>query len=92
MKITIRAFATYRDILPNEQERECPDGSTVADIIDMLIKEKPAFRDEIFASPGVLQDHVNILRNGRNVYFENELQTVVVNGDVLSLFPPVGGG
>lgn len=92
MKVTIRSFATFRDIFANEREIECPDGSTVADIIDMLIEEKPAFRDAIFASPGVLQDHVNILRNGRNVYFENELQTVVADGDVLSLFPPVGGG
>ncbi|WP_342678294.1 ubiquitin-like small modifier protein 1 [Methanofollis sp. UBA420] len=92
MKVIVRSFATFRKILENEREVECPEGATVGDIVEMLIAERPALRDEIFAAPGVLQDHVNILRNGRNIHFEEGLQTVAADRDVISLFPPVGGG
>lgn len=92
MKVLVKSFATFRKILENEREVECPEGTTVGDLIETLIAERPALRDAIFAAPGVLQDHVNILRNGRNIYFEEGLQTVIKDHDVVSLFPPVGGG
>ncbi|WP_298665755.1 ubiquitin-like small modifier protein 1 [uncultured Methanofollis sp.] len=92
MKVIVKAFATFRKILENEKEVECPEGTTIGGLVEMLIAERPALRDAIYAAPGVLQDHVTVLRNGRNVYFEKGLQTVVADRDVVSLFPPVGGG
>lgn len=92
MKIKIKAFATFRNILENEREMKVAEGTTVASLLDLLIQERPPLRDEMFKEPGVLQDHVNILRNGRNIHFENGLETSLSDNDVLSLFPPVGGG
>ncbi|MDD3622631.1 MAG: MoaD/ThiS family protein [Methanofollis sp.] len=92
MRIKVKAFATFRNHLENEREMDVAEGTTVASLLDLLIKERPPLRDEMFKEPGVLQDHVNILRNGRNIHFENGLETSLSDNDVLSLFPPVGGG
>jgi len=92
MRIKIKSFATFRDILENEREMEVAEGTTVAALLDLLIEERPPLRDAMFEAPGVLQDHVNILRNGRNIHFENGLETCITENDVISLFPPVGGG
>ncbi|QYZ78517.1 MoaD family protein [Methanofollis formosanus] len=92
MRIKIKSFATFRNILENEREMEVAEGTTVAALLDLLIKERPPLRDAMFEAPGVLLDHVNILRNGRNIHFEDGLETRIADKDVISLFPPVGGG
>ncbi|WP_268878242.1 ubiquitin-like small modifier protein 1 [Methanofollis fontis] len=88
----MRAFATFRKVLSVEQDVDLPDGSTVGDLVVMLTVAHAGLTDALFSAPGVLRDHVNILRNGRNIHFEEGLGTLLRNNDVVALFPPVGGG
>jgi len=92
MMVKVNAFATLRAILGNGRVMDLPDGVTVGELLDRLIADRPALREAIFAAPGVLRDHINILRNGRNIHFENGLDTEIKAEDVISIFPPVGGG
>ena len=41
---------------------------------------------------GQLQPNLNILKNGREVLHMEGPETVMEDGDTLSVFPPVAGG
>jgi molybdopterin converting factor small subunit len=49
-------------------------------------------RDIIFASPGVLQRDLTVLKNGRNIVFIGGLGVELSEEDVLAVFPPTFGG
>ena len=66
-------------------------GDTVGDALDDLLSARPALRDRVL-DDGEVADHINLLRNGRNVHHEDGLSTTLEAGDELALFPPVSGG
>jgi molybdopterin converting factor small subunit len=46
----------------------------------------------LFSAPDTFRDFVNILKNGRNIYFLAGLDTPLDDGDIITLFPPAAGG
>ena len=66
-------------------------GDTVGDALDALIEAHPDLRDRVL-DDGEVADHVNVLRNGRNVHQDGGLDATLEAGDELALFPPVSGG
>jgi len=49
-------------------------------------------RTKLFDDNGNLQPNITVVRNGRNIRFENELDTRLDGGDTIAIFPPVAGG
>jgi molybdopterin synthase sulfur carrier subunit len=92
MKITVKAFASLRTIFPAEISEEFRDGSTIADLVSLLNARYPGLSDELFSPDGRLKPYVNILKNGRNIHFLQGLTTLLDDGDLIALFPPVAGG
>ena len=90
--ITVKSFATFRDVMDRVFSMTLPPGTTVNILLLELINRYPGLSDLMFASPGTLRDYVNILKNGRNIFFLNNLETLLDDGDVIALFPPVAGG
>ena len=81
MNITVRLFASLRDLLrTSEMAIVLADGSTLADLLTALEVKEPRF-----ASVSVT---VYAAVNGKYV----DEQTVLHPGDVVALFPPVSGG
>lgn len=84
MLITFKLFATLGDYLPRDkcQGNELPlalaDGTSIAAVIAS------------FNLPDKLV-HL-VLLNGRYVAPENRSSTVLVEGDVLAIWPPIAGG
>lgn len=66
-------------------------GITVGEALSLLLDDHPALADRVLEG-GELEDHINILRNGTNVFVEDGLDTEVEAGDELAMFPPVSGG
>jgi molybdopterin synthase sulfur carrier subunit len=91
MKLIIRPFAIYREIIGERIEVELPSGSSIRDILDMLC-EKYKLRSRIFTENGKLQSSVNILLNGRDIRYMKGLSTELRDGDEIAIFPPVAGG
>jgi MoaD family protein len=92
MQVTVKTFATFRKWMQPQTVFEIDDGATVADLLAVLTGLHPGFAGDIFSAPGVLKEYVNILLNGRNVYFLQGLSTPLREGDLVALFPPAGGG
>ncbi|MES3162211.1 MAG: MoaD/ThiS family protein [Halorubrum sp.] len=70
---------------------ETEPGATVGDALDALLDAHPELADRVVEN-GEVADHINVLRNGRNVYHDDGLSEPVAEGDELALFPPVSGG
>lgn len=92
MSITIKSFATFRDVMDMEVTVNLPVESTIHSLLTELFKRYPHLAGMMFASPGTLRDYVNILKNGRNIIFLQNLETPLDDGDIIALFPPVAGG
>jgi sulfur-carrier protein len=92
MKIHVKTFATFREVMDSQFDMEYPQGATIRTLLDDIVKRFDGIGGLIFASPGTIRDFVNILKNGRNVHFLTGLDTPLDDGDVIALFPPVAGG
>jgi MoaD family protein len=92
MKITIRAFADYREIIGKEMELVLSEEKTIGELLAELGDRHPNLRREMFAPTGELKEFINIFINGRNIAFLEDMATPLVDGDIIALFPPVAGG
>jgi MoaD family protein len=92
MKITIRAFADYREIIGKEMELVLPEEKTIGELLAELGDRYPNLRREMFAPTGELKEFINIFINGRNIAFLKDMVTPLADGDIIALFPPVAGG
>jgi len=92
MKVTVKFFATFREIFGGDaREFELDEGTEVQNLLDLL-SDSPQRRKELFDQAATLKPYVKVLKNGRNIHFLDGLRTKLEAGDVLSIFPPVGGG
>ena len=92
MKITIRAFADYREIIGKEMELVLPEEKTIGKLLADLGDHYPNLRKEMFTPTGELKEFINIFINGRNIAFLKDMATPLAEGDIIALFPPMAGG
>lgn len=92
MKVRVRAFATFREIMDSQIDMDLHEGATIRVLLDELTKRYEGLGEMIFERPAIIRNFVNILKNGRNVHFLAGLETPLNEGDVIALFPPLAGG
>jgi molybdopterin synthase sulfur carrier subunit len=65
----------------------------VQDIIDQLVERfGEKFSKMVLEPDGSLKSYFHILVNGRHIRLEQGLQTPLSTGDIIAIFPPIGGG
>lgn len=91
--ITVRFFASFKQIT-NKREREIniEEGTTIQQLLEILFDQYSALKDKIFDDNNEIRQWIQILKNGRNIKFLNGVETILTNGDIIALFPPVAGG
>ena len=66
----------------------------MGEILDQFLEEYgDSLEDSLFdRKKGTLQQYILILVNGRNILFLNGRDTLLKEGDVIAISPPIAGG
>ena len=94
VKLIVNFYATLRQLVGTRQvEFSLPEGSTLRQLIAEMVRRYPGLNDEFFDENGMLQSHIHFFINGRDsAFLDGSLDSLLHPGDVISVFPPVGGG
>jgi sulfur-carrier protein len=93
MKITFRTFAAFGEAIgARELELTLTPGEKIGKLLESLCNAHPGLRGHLFDDAGQIKPYIVILKNGRSVSSLQQLDTVIDEGDVIAVFPPVGGG
>lgn len=93
MDVDWKLFANLAEHADRQVTVTVEGDATVGDALDALLAGRDDLADEVLGGDGeALADHINLLRNGENVFTDQGLDTPVEPGDELALFPPVSGG
>ena len=89
----VRVFGTLRPLVGGKElDVDVDAGQTVRDVLAALAAEHPTLGERVLDDGGELQKSVHVLVNGRSVKFLDGLDTAVRDGDLMALFPAIGGG
>jgi molybdopterin converting factor small subunit len=67
-------------------------GGTVGQVLDALVGQHPGLREQLLTPEGDLNRFVNVYVNGRDVRYEQGLETAVTATDTVVLLPAMAGG
>ncbi len=92
MKVRVRFFARFRELLGNEIVAEVAEGTTIPDLIHQIALENREGHNAIFDEHGHFREYVILMRNARRVDITDAAMQIVADGDDIAVFPPVAGG
>lgn len=91
MSVTVRIPAQLRTLTGGAGEVVMA-GSTVGEVLKALDAAHPGFADRLFDDAGGLRRFVNVFLADEDVRFLQGLDTLVTDGQTLSIVPAVAGG
>ena len=89
MRINVRAFASFREILGREIVLDLKEGATVQDLLRVLAEANKEFKEAAFDRSGAVRDYVLLMKNKKRIDSPHE---ELCAGDEVAIFPPVAGG
>jgi molybdopterin synthase sulfur carrier subunit len=91
MSVKVKFFAYFRELFAaKEKEMALEAGTTVRDALAALC-DSGERHSEIFDGDK-LKPHIVVMKNGAGIQSFQGLETPLNDGDVLSVFPLMGGG
>jgi len=92
MKVKVKFFATFIEAFGSEEmEVEFEGRRSVLDLLNSLC-DSVERRQVLFEGCAKLKPYVKVLKNGRLIEHLDGMDTQLVEGDSIVVFPPVGGG
>ena len=93
-KLQINFFAGLRQVVGQKSiELDLPAPCSIGNLIEIILNAYPQLEGAMVNEQGELHTHLNILVNGRDVrYLEDQFNTLLADGDQVSIFPALGGG
>lgn len=94
MKVKARFFTRLREITKKrEEEIEVEEKITLSEFLEILEKKHgEEFRKYLRNRMGAPRGTLQFLINGKNVRTLKGFETILKEGDVVAIIPPVGGG
>ena len=91
MKIRLKAFARFREVMGAEQVLEVPEGTTLKGLLIRAGEGSGRVQGALFDGND-LKEYVVLMRNRQRVLRRDADCEVLVDGDEVAVFPPVAGG
>ena len=91
MAVKVRIPTPLQKLTDNKAEVAI-DGSNVGEIIEKLNQTYPGFKERVCDESGKVRRFVNIFLNEEDIRFLNKEETLVKEGDELSIVPAIAGG
>lgn len=88
---TVKVPSVLRANVGGAKELEVGGGS-VGEVLDALVAQFPALRDQLLTEDGELNRFVNVYLNGQDVRYLDGRATPVAAGDEVRLLPAMAGG
>lgn len=92
MKITVRAFARFREVVGEVTALDLPEGSGIQALLAALASQSDETRDLLFEEHGTVREHIIFMLNRKRVA-RSALDSIILSeGDEVAIYPPVAGG
>ncbi len=91
MQVRLRLWGVFQELVgERELEVNLPERAKVGDLLNELVKRHGSKFEEALFEPGSreIRPYVKLLLNGHGT----EPKAKLSEGDVVAIFPPVGGG
>ncbi len=90
----VNFYATLRKIAGTKTvEFPTTAGTTVRELVEMVVVRFPEMRHELLDANGKLHGHVHVFVNGRDVPLLSDTENTLLSlEDKVDIFPAVGGG
>jgi len=92
MKVTLRFFARFGELLGNSMDIEGKEGMSVASLVRHAVAGNKAGYDAIFDETGAFRGFVIVMRNKKRIRTQDAESVQITEGDEIAVFPPVAGG
>jgi molybdopterin synthase sulfur carrier subunit len=92
MKVTLRFFARFGELLGNSMDIEGEEGMSVAGLVRQAAAANKAGYAAIFDESGAFRDFVIVMRNKKRIRAQDADSIRIHEGDEIAVFPPVAGG
>ncbi len=93
MQITVQGYLTFKELV-GKCQIFMPAASTLRDLLDSLQDDLgERFKQAAYAGHQELAGQFVVLLNGRHsTHLPDGVNTVLQDGDVVAIFPPIAGG
>jgi MoaD family protein len=94
MKVRIKYFASVREMVNLREELvDIPSGSDVGGLLEHLAsRHGGTLREYLFDDAGTPRPYLQFLLNEKSVSETGGFSTLITEGSVFAIIPPVGGG
>ena len=92
MKVLVRAFAGFRDVMGESTSYDLPDKSDLSTLLSLIASRSEESRALLFDNKGQLRGHIILMVNRKRVSRTVIGTLLLSEGDVVALYPPVAGG
>ncbi len=94
IKIIVKTMGTFTEVFGFRERTIEVKGRTVRDLVELLkLKLGEIFTERVLdEDKSNIKPYVKVLVNGIGIDTLSRLDTEIKDGDVVAIFPPVGGG
>ena len=91
--ITVRFYGiAYEYTEIREWSHKMKNGAVVMELLRKIVDEFPALRDIVFDENGVYMNYLAVSINNVDILGLDGMNTVLSDGDMVFVMPPIGGG